>query len=178
MNLFGISFKVNKELLKICKIELELNKNAKLGVRSIVFLELISSSEGVKVDSAKSEAITKMLLLSSVNELKRLVGMIIYLGNFILNLAEVASPLRTLLKKEVKSKHDKLQLDAIGKLKLLVTTTPRLKIFNPNPKTRLKIDASSEGLGALLEQNHGALTYPKWYPVGYVSRPPRNHKKC
>ena len=31
MNLFGISFKVNKELLKICKIELELNKNAKLG---------------------------------------------------------------------------------------------------------------------------------------------------
>ena len=82
----------------------------------------------------------------------------------------MTSSLRTRLKKEVEFKLENRQLEAIGKLKLLVTTTPCLKIFNPNLQTRLKIDASSEGLGALLEQNHRTLTYPKCYPVGFASR--------
>ena len=98
-----------------------------------------------------------MSLPNSVNELQRFLGMITNLGTFISNLAEATSPLRTLLKKEVESKLKKPQLNAIGKLKLLLTTTPCLKIFNPNIQTRLKIDSSSEGLGALLEQNHGTL---------------------
>ena len=41
----------------------------------------------------------------------------------------------------------------------------------------MKIDASSEGLDALLEQNHGTLTYPKWYPVGYAPRSLRDYEK-
>ena len=103
--------------------------------------------------------------------------MITYLGKFIPNLAEITSSIRILLKKEVEFKRKKPQLDAIGKLKLLATTTPCLKIFNPNLQTRLKINASSEGSGALLEQNHGTLTYPKWYPVEYASRSLRDYKK-
>ena len=119
-----------------------------------------------------------MSLPNSVNELQRFLGMITNLGTFIPNLAEATSPLRTLLKKEVESKLKKPQLNAIGKLKLLLTTTPCLKIFNPNLQTRLRIDASSEGLGALLEQNHGTLTYPKWCPVGYASRSLQGYEKA
>ena len=157
--------------LKIRESRLKLNKKkCQIGVKSIVFLVHIVSSEGVKVDPAKIDAITKIPLPNSVNELQRFLGMIIYLGKFIPNLAEVTSLLRTLLKKEVEFKLEKLQLDSIGKLKLLVTTTPSLKIFNPNLQTGSEIDASSEGLGVLLEQNHGTLTYPKWYPIGYASR--------
>ena len=77
-----------------------------------------------------------------------------YLGKFVPNLAEVTSPLCTLLKEEVEFKLEKPQPYAIGKLKSLVTSIPCLKIFNLNLQTRLKIDASSEELGALLEQNH------------------------
>ena len=98
--------------------------------------------------------------------------MITYLGKLTPNLAKVTSHLCTLLKKEVEFKLNKSQLDAIGKLKLLVTTTPCLKIFNPNLQTRLKIDASSDGLGALL-----LLNYPKWYPAGYASRSLRDYEK-
>ena len=153
--------------MKIRKSGLKLNKNKyQIGVKSIVFLGHIMSSEGVKVDPAKIELITKMSLPNSVNELQRFIGMITYLGKFIPNLAEVTSPPRTLLKKEVEFKLEKSQLNAIGKLKGLVTTTPCLKIFNPNLQTRLKINASSEGLGALLQQNHGSLTYLKWHPIG------------
>ena len=153
---------LNKVFLKICKSGPKLNKKkCQIGVTSIAFLGHTISSEGVKVDPAKFEAITKMPLPNSVNELQRLLGMITYLGKFIPNLAEVTSPPRTLLKKEVEFKLDKPQLDAIRKPQLLVTTIPCLKIFNPNLQSRLKIDASSEGLGALLEQNHGTLTYQK-----------------
>ena len=144
---------------------------------SIGFLGHIISSEGVKVDPAKIEAITRSPSPNSVNELQRFLGMIACLGNFIPNLAEVTSPLRTLVTKEVEFKLEKPQLDSIRKLKLLVTTTPCLKMVNTNPETCLKIDTSSERLGALLEQNHGTLTHPKWYPVGYASRSLRDYKK-
>ena len=85
--------------------------------------------------------------------------MVIYLRKFISNCAEVI--FANLLKKEIKSKLEKHQLDTIEKLKLLVTTTACLKIFNPNLQTTLKLDAISEGLGAILEQDHGTLAYPK-----------------
>ena len=106
-----------------------------------------------------------MLLPNSVNELQLFLGMITYLGKFIPNLGEVMSPICSLLKKEVEFKLEKSQLGAIEKLTF------------SNLQTRLKIDASSEGLGAFLEQNHGTLAYPKWYPVGYASRSIRDSKK-
>ena len=95
--------------------------------------------------------------------------MITYLEKFITNFAEVNFTLRTMLKKEIEFKFRKPHLDATGKLKLLIETIPCLKMFNPSLQSHLKTDASSEGLGALLEQNHGTLTYPKWYPTGYAS---------
>ena len=147
--------RLNKIFLKIRKSGLKLNKTkCQTGVKSILFLGHIISSEGLKVGPGKIEEMTKMPLPNSVNELQGFLGMIAYLGKFIPNLAEVTSPLRTLLKKEVEFKLEKPQLYVIGKLKLLITSIPCLKIFNLNLQTRLKIDASSEELGALLEQNH------------------------
>ena len=96
--------------------------------------------------------------------------MVNYLGRFIPNLAEVTAPLRAILKKDVAFNLQKSQLDAIGKLKTLITSAPILKIFDPDLPTRLKIDASSEGLGALLEQNHGLIENPQWHPIEYLSR--------
>ena len=174
--------KIHKSGLKLtkkkCQSGLKLNKKKyQIGVKSIVFLGHIVSSEDVKVDPAKIEAITNMPLPNSVNELQRFLGMITYLGKFIPNLSEVTSPFRTLLKKEVEFKLEKPQLDAIGKLILLVRTIPCLKIFNPNLQTRLKINASSEGLGAFLEQNRGSLTYTKWHPIRYASGTLQDYEK-
>ena len=102
-------------------------------VKSIVFLGHVISSKGVKVNPAKNEAITKMPLLNSVNELQRLLGMITHSGNFTSNFAKITSTLRTLLKQEVEFKLETLQLDAIEKLKLLATSTPYLKILIYKP---------------------------------------------
>ena len=57
-------------------------------VKPIVFPGHIISSEGVKVDPEKIEAITKMPLPKFVNELHQFLGMTTYLGKFIPNLVE------------------------------------------------------------------------------------------
>ena len=86
-----------------------------------------------------------MLSSNSLNKLKQLLAVMIS------NQAEATSPFRTLLKKEVQCKLKKLQLSALRKLKLPVTTTSGINIFDRNLMIRLKTDASSEGLGALLK---------------------------
>ena len=146
------SNRLRKVLLKVRESGLRLNKNkCQFCKNSIVFLGHIISSEGIKVDPSKTDAITKMSVTQSLTELQRFLGMVNYLSKFIPNLAEVTAPLRVLLKKDVVFKLQKFQLDVIEKLKTLITSAPILKSFDSNLPTRLKTDASSEGLGALLE---------------------------
>ena len=59
----------------------------------------------------------------------------------------------------------------------MTRSAPILKIFDPNLPTRLNINESFEGLGALLEQNDGALENPQWHPIGYSSRALRDYEK-
>ena len=144
--------RLRKVLLKVRESGLKLNKNkCQFCKNSIVFLGHIISSEGIRVDPSKTDAITKMSVPQSLTELQRFLGMLKYLAKFIPNFAEVNARLRVLLKKDVVFKLQKSQLDVIEKLKTLITSAPILKIFDSNLPTRLKTDASSEGLGALLE---------------------------
>ena len=86
--------------LKIKERGFKLNKSkCQIRKQSNVFLEHIISLKGIKIDLLKTEAITKMSLPRSVNELERFLGMVNYLGKFIPNLAEHVTSLRNLLKK-------------------------------------------------------------------------------
>ena len=121
---------LRKIFLKIRESGLKLNKTkCQIRKQLIVFLGHIVS-EGIKIDPSKTEAITKMPLPRSVNELQRFLGMINYLGKFIPNLAKHTTPLGNLLKKDVVFQLQKPQLDAIENLKTLVTSAPCLKIFD------------------------------------------------
>ena len=169
--------RLRKVFLKIRESGLKLNKtNCQIRKQLIVFLGHIFTSEGIKIDPSKTEAVTKILLPRSVNELQRFLGMVNYLGKFIPNLAEHTTPLRNLLKKDVVFELQKPQLDAIENLKTSVTA-PCLKIFDSKLPTRLKTDASSVGLGAFLEQNYGTVDNEKWHPIGYSSRALQDYEK-
>ena len=52
----------------------------------------------------------------------------------------------------------------------LITSPPCLKFYNPNLPTRLRPDASQDGLGALLEQNHKTTDGDQWFPIAYALR--------
>ena len=154
--------RLRKVFLKIRESGLKLNKTqCQIRKQSIVFLGHFISSEGIKIDPSKIEAITKAPLPRSVNELQRFLGVINYLGKFIPNLTEHTAPLRNLLKKNVFFKLQKHQLNVIENLKTLVTSAPCLKIFDSKLPTRLKTDASSVGLGAFLEKNYGTVNKEK-----------------
>ena len=143
---------LQKVLPKVSESGLKLNKNkCQFHKNPIVFLGHIISLECIRVDPFKTGVITKMSIPQSLAELQRLLGMVNYLGKFIPNLAEITAPLRALCKKDVPFNLQKPQLDAIEKLKILITSAPIVKIFDPNLPTILKIDASSEGVRALLE---------------------------
>ena len=137
----------------------------------------IISSEGIKIDPSKTEAITLMSLPTSVNELQRFLGMVNYLGKFIPILTKRTTPFCNLLKKDVVFKLQKPELDAIENLKTLVTSAPCLKILDSKLLARLKTDASSVGLGTFLEENYGTVNNEIWHPTGYSSRALRDYEK-
>ena len=140
------------------------------GSTSLTFLGHTMSPEGVKPDPSKVEAITQMPPPKSKADLQRFMGMVNYVGKFIPNLSQITAPLRQLLKKGVLFDLQQPQLDAINEIKRLITSPPCLKFYDPNLPTRLKPDASQDGLGALLEQNHRSSEGDRWFPIAYASR--------
>ena len=57
-------------------------------------------------------------------------------------------------------------LHALDQIKKLLTESPTLKYYDPELPTRISVDASKLGLGAVLLQKHGDT----WAPVAYASR--------
>ena len=132
----------------------------------VVFLGHLFSHEGVKPDPTKIEAIRDMPTPKSKQDLQRLLGMITYLGKFIPNLSITTAPLRQLMESDVEwhwSNHHNAALDQIKKL---LTESPTLKYYDSELPTRISVDASKFGLGAVLLQQHGDT----WAPVAYASR--------
>ena len=64
--------------------------------KSIVFLGLIISSESIRVDNSKTDAITKMYVPQFLTEIQILLRMVNYLGKFIPTFAEVTTPFQAL----------------------------------------------------------------------------------
>ena len=124
--------------------------------KSLTFLGHIISADGVKLDPSKVNAITDMPIPKSKVDLQRFLGMINNVSKFVPNISQITA-VRLLLKNDVQLLLQKSQIDAIAELKCLITTSPCLKFFYPNLPARLKPDASSEGLGVLLEPNHGSM---------------------
>ena len=87
----------------------------------------------------------------SRKDLERFLGMIQYIGRFIPSLSETSAPLRILLKKETEWHWEKEQEDAYNKLKELATT-PTLFYFSVDKPVELSVDASKDGVGAVLTQ--------------------------
>jgi hypothetical protein len=158
-------------LTRIRSSGLKLNQSkCVFAAESLTFLGHTLSADGVKPDLSKVEAIVNMPLPESKSDHQRFLGMVNYLAKFVPNLSQITTPLRDLLKKDVHFDLQQPQLDAIEELKRLITSPPCLRFFDPNLPSRLKPDASSDGLGALLEQNHGSEDSPRWYPIAYASR--------
>ena len=119
------------------------------------------------------EGIKGMALPTTVTGIRKFIGATGYFCHFIKNFAWMAKPLNDLISCEnSKLKNHSIQLtdatlQAFHKLKKKCVTTPVLAFADLETPFLLETDASSKGLGAILQQKQED---GKYHPVIYASR--------
>ena len=134
------NLKLNPEKSKICR-------------QQVRYVGHVITSEGVKPDPDRVQAIIDMPDPTDKQGVQRFMGMIGYVQKFIPNLSEIAKPIRILLSKNTAWHWDTEQINAYNKLKLLLKTAPVLAYYNVNKTIVLQVDACQSGLGAAILQD-------------------------
>ena len=120
------------------------------------------TSDGLKPDPMKVDAIANMPRPDDKKAVQRLLGCVNYLARFMPKLSEVSEPLRKLTEKNVMFMWESQQEEAFQAIKNMITTAPVLKYYDVASETTIQCDASESGLGATLLQNG--------QPVAFASR--------
>ena len=144
-----IGMTMNPEKCKFCMTE-------------VTYLGHKLTGEGVKPDQSKVDAILNMPAPNDKQGVQRLLGMVNYLTKFIPGTAEINTPLRELLKKNVPWHWTEKHQSAFDKIKEILSTSQVLRFYDVAKPVVLQTDASKRGLGAALLQ--------EGFPVAYASR--------
>jgi len=130
-----------------------------ISVKEITYLGNVFSSEGVKIDQSKVEAIVKMPTPQCKKDLERFLGMTNYVSKFIPGYSNKTDPLRELLKKENVWYWDENLEKSFQCLKNVLCESPVLGYFDNTKPVTLSVDASSVGLGAAILQDNKPIAY-------------------
>ncbi|KAK3567115.1 hypothetical protein QTP86_010087, partial [Hemibagrus guttatus] len=136
---------------------------------TVTFLGYVISQRGVEMDMVKVRAVTDWPAPTTVRELQRFLGFANFCRRFIRNYSAVAGPLTSLLRGKPKrlARTDQARA-AFQQLKESFTSAPILRHPDPDLPFVVEVDASSNGLGAVLSQRHGEPG--KLHPCAYYSR--------
>jgi hypothetical protein len=114
---------------------------------------------GLKPDPSKIVAVQNMPAPEDKAGVKRFLGFITYLSEFIPNMSEIDAPLRNLLKLDVQFQWQPAHEQAFNALKKLCCSPPVLKYYDVNKPVEIHCDASQNGLGAVLIQEDKPIAY-------------------
>ena len=146
-------FKRIETVLQRCKEHNVILSLSKLAIgEQVPFSGFTISSSGVSPSPERTEAIKAFPTPSNISELRSFLGLANQLGRFLPDLAHISTPLRSLLKKNIKWLWLPEHTDAFEKLKSILTSPLLLKPFDPNCETQVVTDASRLGLGYSLLQ--------------------------
>jgi hypothetical protein len=145
------------------KLTLNLNK-CTLFVSEIKFLGHIISAQGIRVNEEKVKAIKDWPEPTSSKDVQRFLGLANYFRRFIQGYSSLAAPLTHLASRNLKRNHfaavytDSCKR-AFSGIKHALMSAPVLAHPNPDLPYRLVVDASLNGTGAILMQNHHPIAY-------------------
>ena len=135
---------------------------------SLTFLGHVVDASGIRQDPEKIKAIRDMEDPTNLTELRRFLGMTNQLGKFSDKIAEVSKALRDLLSTKNSWVWESPQKESFYALKKLLSSEEVvLAHYDREAETRVSADASSYGLGAVLEQKQKDQN---WKPAAYQSR--------
>ena len=114
-----------------------------------------------------------------LKQIRSFLGSINHLAKFLPNEASLTEKLRPLLKEENKKKGEKHKITGekirvgdehtvvLDAIKEAVAKITKVHFYDANRETRVKCDASQDGLGATLEQQ---IDESLWVPISFASR--------
>ncbi|KAI4897396.1 hypothetical protein NFI96_007157 [Prochilodus magdalenae] len=146
--------------------------------KEVGYLGHVISAKGVSTDPAKVEAVAQWQRPQNVSELRSFLGFASYYRRFVEGFAQLAGPLHRLVAKLTGTKSKKGSGQSVGEawtpecehsfeaLKEKLVSSPVLAYADFSRPFVLEVDASYNGLGAVLSQEQdGGLR-----PVAYASR--------
>ncbi|KAI7804246.1 hypothetical protein IRJ41_003255 [Triplophysa rosa] len=134
-----------------------------LWVKEITFLGDKLSERSVKPDQSKIQAILNMPRPTDKKAVQRVMGMINFIGKFILNLSSKTVYMREMFQNKTEFKWTDNHESEWDRLKTPLTTELVLIFFDPTKRIKISTDASKDGLGAVLLQAEGE----NWRPTDH-----------
>ncbi|XP_042019055.1 uncharacterized protein LOC121766889, partial [Salvia splendens] len=128
-------------------------------LKEVNFLGHVVTSDGIRVDPAKVEAVQEWKSPSTQNEIRSFLGLAGYYRRFIEGFSKIARPMTQQLKKGVKMIWTPECEASFQLLKEKLTTAPILAVPEPETDYAVYTDASKVGLGCVLMQKGKVIAY-------------------
>ncbi|SLM38210.1 retrotransposon nucleocapsid protein [Lasallia pustulata] len=141
-------------------------KKCKFEVTEVVYLGMIMSTSGVRMDPKKVKCIVDWQTPSNLKDVQAFLGFSNFYRQFIKSFPRIAKPLVALTKKDAKFQWTDNCSQAFKCLKKSFIITPILKHYNPKKQTIIEADASDYVSSSILSQydDEGTL-----HPVAFMS---------
>ena len=135
--------------------------------KQVKFVGHLVGQDGVAADPDKVKAIRNLSPPKDIHGVRSFMGMVNQLGKFSPSLANDSKPIRDLLSNKNQFYWGSSQQKAFEKIKVALTNTPVLALYDPNRETMLMTDSSKYATGSVVlqKQDNG-----EFKPIAYASR--------
>ena len=120
-------------------------------LKEVEYLGFKISADGIFPTPSKVESIKNAPAPTNISELRSVVGLVNYYARFLPNLAGKLAPIYKLLRKDSEWEWTREHQKAFDSVKELISHNTGLAHYDPSAELLLTTDASSVGVGAVLE---------------------------
>ncbi|GFV85035.1 retrovirus-related Pol polyprotein from transposon 17.6 [Trichonephila clavipes] len=146
---------LGKVLERFERIHLKFNPiKCQFLTKSCKFLGFVVTPEGILIDKDKSVSINDFPVPTDQKQIKSFLGCCNFYRRYIKNFAKRALPLTNLLRKDTPFEWTSETQEAFDDIKEAILNPPVLALPDPNAELQITTDASSRGIGAVLEQKY------------------------